>query len=132
MLLATVLLLGFFASAEDNFRFVTVTATEDMPATVQIQEGETAELVSSVSTAKYGTVQITFLKGSGGGGPWGVGIPLPGPANHHGQLQPPQYRQHLRQCLYDFFGLFSGRFPDAFAFPADCPGAGQLRRDDPA
>ena len=80
MLLATVPLLGFFASAADNFRFVTVTATEDAPATVQIQEGDTAELVSSASTAKNGTVQITFLKGSGGGGPWDIGIPLAGPA----------------------------------------------------
>jgi hypothetical protein len=80
MLLATVLLFGFFASAADNFRHVTVVATEDSPATVQVQEGETAELVSSVSTTKNGTVQMTFLKGGGGGGPWDVGIPLTGPA----------------------------------------------------
>jgi hypothetical protein len=80
MLLATALLLGFFASTADNFRYVTVAATYDGPATVQIQEGETAELMSSVSTKKNGTVQITFLKGAGGGGPWGYGIPLTGPA----------------------------------------------------
>jgi hypothetical protein len=49
-LLATSLLLAFFANAADNSRSVTVTATHDGPATVQIQKGETAELISSVST----------------------------------------------------------------------------------
>jgi hypothetical protein len=80
MLLATSLLLAFFASAADNSRSVTVAATHDGPATVQIQKGETAELMSSVSTTKNGTVQITFLKGGGEGGPWGFGIPVTGPA----------------------------------------------------
>jgi hypothetical protein len=80
MLLATALLLSFFASAADNFRYVTVLAMDSSPATVQVQEGETAELMSSVSTTKNGTVQMTFVRGGGGGGPWGVGIPVTGPA----------------------------------------------------
>ena len=80
MLLATSLLLAFFAGAADNSRTVTVTATHDGPATVQIQKGETAELMSSVSTTKNGTVQITVLKGGAESGPWGFGIPLTGPA----------------------------------------------------
>lgn len=80
ILLAPALLLGIFTSAADNFRCVTVAATYGGPATVQIQQGETAELVSSVSTAKNGTVQLTFLKGGGGGGPWDFGIPVTGPA----------------------------------------------------
>ena len=82
ILLATALLLGIFTHAADNFRYVTVAATFGGPATVQIQQGETAELVSSVSTTKNGTGQTTFLKsgGGGGGGPWGYGIPVTGPA----------------------------------------------------
>lgn len=80
ILLATALLLGIFTSAAENFRCVTLTATPGSPATVQIEQGETAELMSSVSTAKNGTVQITFVKGSGGGGPWDFGIPVTGPA----------------------------------------------------
>jgi hypothetical protein len=72
--------IAIFTSAADNSRFVTVTATHDGPGTVHIHEGETAELMSSVSTTKNGTVQISFLKGSGVGGPWGFGIPLTGPA----------------------------------------------------
>jgi hypothetical protein len=68
-LLGTALLLGILTSAADNFRYVTVAATFGGPATVQIQQGETAELVSSVSTAKNGTGQTTFLKSGGGGGP---------------------------------------------------------------
>jgi len=80
MLLATAMLLGFFTTAADNFRCVTVAATDGSPTTLQIQPGETAELISSVSTAKNGTVQITFLKGSGGGGPWDFGMPVIGPA----------------------------------------------------
>jgi hypothetical protein len=79
-LLGTALLLGFFTSAADNFRCVTIAATFGGPATVQIQQGETAELVSSVSTTKNGTGQTTFLKSGGGGGPWGYGIPVTGPA----------------------------------------------------
>jgi len=80
MLLATALLLCFFIKAADNFRFVTLTATSGSPVTLQIQPGETAELLSSVSTTKNGTVQMTFLKDSGGGGPWDVDIPVTGPA----------------------------------------------------
>jgi len=80
MLLATALLLCFFIKAADNFRFVTLTATSGSPATLQIQPGETAELLSSVSTTKNGTVQVTVLRGSGGGGPWDVDIPVAGPA----------------------------------------------------
>jgi hypothetical protein len=80
ILLGIALLPCIFISAADNSRYVTVAATYDGPATVQIQEGETAELMSSVSTKKNGTVQITFLKGGGGGGPWGFGIPVAGPA----------------------------------------------------
>jgi hypothetical protein len=84
ILLGTAMLIAIFTSAADNSRYVTVAATYDGPATVQIQEGETAELMSSVSTTKNGTVQITFLKGGGGGGggggPWGFGIPVAGPA----------------------------------------------------
>ena len=80
ILLATALLLGIFTSAADNFRSVTVAATYGGPATVQIQQGETAELVSSVSTTKNGSVEVTFLKSGGGSGPWGFGIPITGPA----------------------------------------------------
>jgi hypothetical protein len=80
MLLATAMLLCFFTTAADNFRCITVAATDGSPATLQIQPGETAELISSVSTSKNGTVQITFLKGSGGGGPWDFGMPVTGPA----------------------------------------------------
>jgi hypothetical protein len=80
ILLATALLLGVFTRAADNFRCVTVAATSGGPTTVQIQQGETAELVSSVSTTKNGRVQLTFLKSDGVGGPWGFGIPITGPA----------------------------------------------------
>ena len=80
ILLATALLLGIFTHAADNFRYVTVSATTGGPTTFQIQKGETAELVSSVSTTKSGGVQFTFLKSTGGSGPWGSGIPLTGPA----------------------------------------------------
>jgi hypothetical protein len=80
MLLATAMLLCFFTTAADNFRCITVAATDGSPATLQIQLGETAELISSVSTSKNGTVQITFLKGSGGGGLWDFGMPVTGPA----------------------------------------------------
>ena len=80
ILLGTALLLGIFTSAADNSRCVTVTATYGGPATIQIQQGETAELVSSVSTIKNGSVQITFGKSGGGGNPWDFGIPITGPA----------------------------------------------------
>jgi hypothetical protein len=80
ILLGTAMLIAIFTSAADNSRFVTVTVTSGGPAAIQIQEGETAELMSSVSTTKNGTVQITFLKGGGAGGPWGFGIPVTGPA----------------------------------------------------
>jgi len=80
LLLATALLLCLFINAADNFRCVTLTATSGSPATLQVQSGETAELVSSVSTARNGTVQMTFLRGNGGGGSWDVGIPVTGPA----------------------------------------------------
>ncbi len=79
LLFATALLLGIFTSAAGNSRCVTVAATYDGPATIQVQPGETAELVSSVPTTKNGTVEITY-RNSGGGGPWGYGIPLTGPA----------------------------------------------------
>jgi len=78
--LAAALLLGLFSSAADKFRCVTVAATPGLPATVQIQRGETAELVSSVSAPKNGSVQITFVRSDGGGGAWGFGIPITGPA----------------------------------------------------
>jgi len=74
------MLFGFLTTAADNFRCVSVAATDGSPATLQIQQGETAELISSVSASKNGTVQITFLKGGGGGGPWDFGIPVTGPA----------------------------------------------------
>jgi hypothetical protein len=80
MILAMALLLGFFANAADNFRCVTLTATAGGPATFQVQPGETAELVSSVSSIKNSTVQMTYLKGTGGGGLWDFGIPVSGPA----------------------------------------------------
>jgi hypothetical protein len=80
ILLATALLPGMFASAADNFRCVTVAATHGGPATIQIQQGETAELVSAVSTTRNGSVDVTFVKSVGGSGPWGFGIPLAGPA----------------------------------------------------
>lgn len=80
MILAAALLLGFFANAADNFRCVTLTATAGGPATLQVPPGETAELMSSVSSVKNSTVQMTYLKGTGGGGPWGFGIPVSGPA----------------------------------------------------
>ena len=79
-LLGTALLLGILTSAADNFRYVTVAATFGGPATVQIQQGETAELVSSVSTTKNGKGQTTFFKSGSGGGQWGFGIPVSGPA----------------------------------------------------
>ena len=74
------MLLGIFTSAADNSRCVTVAATFGGPATVQIQPGETAELVSAVSTTKNGSVQTSFLRSGGLSGPWGFGIPIPGPA----------------------------------------------------
>ena len=80
ILLGTALLLGFFTSVADNFRCVTVAATFGGPATVQIQPGETAELASSVSTTRNGKGQTTFSKSGSGGGPWGCGIPVTGPA----------------------------------------------------
>ena len=80
MLLATALLLGLFATTAENSRYLTITATYDGPATVQIREGETADLVSAVSSSKNGTVQMTFLKDGGGGGSWDFGIPVTGPA----------------------------------------------------
>ena len=80
ILLAAALFLGIFTNAADNFRYVTVAATSGSPATVQIQQGETAELVSSVSTTKNGKGQTTFFKSGSGGGPWGYGIPVTGPA----------------------------------------------------
>ena len=80
ILLGTALLIGIFTYAADNFRCVTVVATSGSPATVQIQQGETAELVSSVSSTKDGGVQTTFQNKSGGGGQWGFGIPVTGPA----------------------------------------------------
>ena len=80
ILLATALLLGIATRAADNFRCVTVAATSGGPATIQIQPGETAELVSSVSTVKNGSVETTFLKSGGGGGAWGFGVPITGPA----------------------------------------------------
>src|SRR5690348_14686972 len=80
ILLITVVLLGFAATTADNSRYVTLTATHEGPTTLQIREGETAELVSSVSTTKNGTVQMTFVKDGGGTGPWGLGIPVTGPA----------------------------------------------------
>jgi hypothetical protein len=80
ILLGTALLLGILTSAAENFRYVTVAATSDSPATVQIQQGETAELVSSVSTTKNGKGQTTFFKSGSGGGPWGFGILVTGPA----------------------------------------------------
>lgn len=72
--------MGIFTNAADNFRCVTVVATSGSPATLQIQQGETAELVSSVPTIKDGGVQTTFQNKSGGGGQWGFGIPITGPA----------------------------------------------------
>jgi hypothetical protein len=80
MLLGTALLIGIFTNAADNIRCVTVVATSGSPATVQIQQGETAELVSSVSSIKGGEVQTTFQNKNGGGGQWGFGIPVTGPA----------------------------------------------------
>jgi hypothetical protein len=81
ILLGIALLLGVFTNAADDFRYVTIAATFGGQATLQIQQGETAELVSSVSTEKNGTGQTTFLKSGGGGsGSWGFGIPLTGPA----------------------------------------------------
>jgi hypothetical protein len=79
-LFGAALLLGIFTSAADNPRYVTVTATFGGPATVQIQQGETAELVSSVSTPKNGGGETTFLKSGGGGDQLGFGVPLTGPA----------------------------------------------------
>ena len=80
MLLGTALLLGVSTSAVDNLRYVTVAATFGSPASVQIQQGETGELVSSVSTTKNGGGQTSFLKSGGGGGEWSFGVPVPGPA----------------------------------------------------
>jgi hypothetical protein len=80
MLLVTALLLGFLASTADNSRYEVLTATYDGPTTFQIREGETAELVSSVSSIKNGTVQMSFVRDRGGGGAWGLGIPVTGPA----------------------------------------------------
>jgi hypothetical protein len=80
ILLGTALLIGIFTNAAEDIRCVTVVATSDSPATVQIQPGETAELVSSVSTIKSGEVQTTFQSKNGRGGQWGFGIPVIGPA----------------------------------------------------
>jgi hypothetical protein len=79
-LLGTALLIGIFTNAADNFRCVTLVATSGSPATLQIQQGETAELVASVPTTQNGGVQTTFQNKSGGGGQWGFGIPVTGPA----------------------------------------------------
>lgn len=80
ILLGTALLIGILTHAADNFRCVTIVATSGSPATLQIQNGETAELVSSVPTIRDGGVQTTFQNKSGGGGQWGFGIPVTGPA----------------------------------------------------
>ncbi len=47
MLLATSLLLAFFASAADNFRYVAVAATHDGPATIQIGQNTVTNPISS-------------------------------------------------------------------------------------
>lgn len=79
-LLTAAFLIGIFTSAADSFRCVTVAATYGGPATVQVKQGETAELVSSVSTTKDGSVELTFLKSGAESGRWDFGIPLTGPA----------------------------------------------------
>lgn len=78
--LATALLFGIFNCAADNPRYVTVAATFGGPAAIQIQKGEIAEVVSSVSTPKNGGGETTFLKSGGGGGDCGFGVPVTGPA----------------------------------------------------
>jgi len=72
--------MGILTNAADNFRCVTMVATTGSPATLQIQKGETAELVASMPMIKEGGVQTTFQIKSGGGGQWGFGIPVTGPA----------------------------------------------------
>jgi hypothetical protein len=79
-LLGTALLIGLFTNAAENFRCVTLVATSGRPATLQIQQGENADLVASVPTSQNGGVQTSFQNKSGGGGQWGFGIPVTGPA----------------------------------------------------